>query len=413
MSTATLDGRDGAGHDGDGHDGAGRDGAGHDGAGRDGAGRDGGDGRAGPQPVPPRPRRRRGRRRVVTGLLAVLAAAGGGFVAINSAGLLEGAAGPTRPAAVLPPATTTVTRQTLNDTVDADGELGYGPVTGAVTRRAGTITWLPDSGRQITRGRSLYRVDDQPVTLMYGGTPAYRDLRPGMEGDDVESLERNLRALGYDGFTVDDEYTYDTAEAVREWQEDRGLEETGVVELGRVVFAPGKVRVESLETEEGRPARPGEKVLSYTGTAKVVTAELAAEDQRMAKKGAKVRVTLPDGTSVRGKVTEVATVIEPGEGQNADPETRVEALIAIGSAKSAKGLDKAAVDVTFTASRRENVLTVPVAALVALKEGGFGLQVVEGGASRYVAVETGLFSGGRVEVKGEGLREGMTVGMPR
>lgn len=144
----------------------------------------------------------------------------------------------------------------------------------------------------------------------------------------------------------------------------------------------------------------------------MVTVELEAEDQRMAKKGSKVQVTLPDGKDVRGKVTEVATVVKPGEGQNAEPETRVEALVSIGDSKSAKGLDKAAVDVTFTASQRKNVLTVPVAALVALQEGGYGLEVVEGGRSRYVKVETGLFAGGRVEVSGDGLTEGMTVGMP-
>ncbi|MGN9838849.1 efflux RND transporter periplasmic adaptor subunit [Nonomuraea sp. H19] len=371
------------------------------------------DGKAEPDATPSRPRRRRGRGKVVGGLLIVLAAAGAGFVAVNGTGVLEAGAGPTQSAAVLPPATAQVTKQTLNDTMDADGELGYGPVTTAVTRKPGTITWLPESGQQITRGRSLYRLDNKPVMLMYGDTPAYRDLKIGAEGKDVENLERNLSKLGYDGFTVDDEYTYDTYEAVLEWQEDRGLDETGVVELGRVVFAPGKVRVESLEAEEGQPAQPGQKVLTYTGTSKVVTAKLAAEDQRMAKKGAKVEVTLPDGKSVKGKVTEVATVIEPGEGQNADPETRIEALVSIGASKSAKGLDRAAVDVTFTASKRANVLTVPVAALVALREGGFGLEVIEGGKSRYVAVKTGLFAGGRVEVTGDGLTEGMTVGMPK
>lgn len=371
------------------------------------------DGKAEPDATPSRPRRRRGRGKVVAGLFIVLAAAGGGFVAINSGGLLEGASGPTQSAKALPPATATVARQTLNDTMDADGELGYGPVTTAVSRKPGTITWLPESGQQITRGKSMYRLDNDPVTLMYGDTPAYRDLKIGAEGNDVENLERNLSKLGYDGFTVDDEYTYDTAEAVMEWQEDRGLDETGVVELGRVVFAPGKVRVESIESEEGQPAQPGQKVLTYTGTSKVVTVELEAEDQRMAKKGAKVEVTLPDGKNVNGKVTEVATVIVPGDSQNADPETRVEALVSIGNAKAAKGLDKASVDVTFTASQRKNVLTVPVAALVALREGGFGLEVIEGGTSRYIAVETGLFAGGRVEVEGDGLTEGMTVGMPK
>ncbi|MEO3888542.1 peptidoglycan-binding protein [Nonomuraea sp. B5E05] len=357
-------------------------------------------------------RRRGGRGKLVAGLLVAVAVAGGGLIAVNGAGLLDGKAGPTQPAGALPPATTEVTEQTLNDTTDADGELGYGPVTTAVSRRPGTITWLPDSGRQVTRGKSLYRVDNEPVMLMYGKTPAYRDLKAGLEGDDVEALERNLSKLGYDGFTVDDEYTYDTAEAVMEWQQDRGLDETGVVELGRIVFAPGKVRVESLETEEGQPTAPGQKVLTYTGTSKVITVELDAEDQRMAKKGSKVEVTLPDGKSVDGKVTEVATVIQPGESQDAEPETRLEALVSIGDSKAAKGLDKAAVDVTFTASKREDVLTVPVAALVALQEGGFGLEVIEGGRSRYVAVETGLFAGGRVEVSGDGLAEGMTVGMP-
>ncbi|SEM67615.1 peptidoglycan-binding protein [Nonomuraea pusilla] len=361
---------------------------------------------------PRAPRRRRGR--LLLGLATVAAAAAAGFAVLNGPGLLRGgAAGTGGTAAAPPPATTTVTRQTLNDTEDADGELGYGPVTTAVVRKPGTITWLPEGGAEITRGRSLYRLDDQPVVLMYGRTPAYRDLRVGTEGPDVESLERNLAKLGYDGFTVDDEFTTATAAAVREWQEDRGLDETGVVELGRVVFAPGEVRVESLEAEKGQPAAPGQKVLTYTGTSKVVTVRLDTEDQRMARKGAKVEVTLPGGTSVPGRVTEVATVIEPGEGQNDEPKTRLEVLVALRSGKAAKGLDKAAVEVTFTASRRKGVLTVPVSALVALKEGGFGVEVVEGGRSRYVGVETGLFAGGRVEVSGDGLAEGMTVGVPR
>jgi hypothetical protein len=66
----------------------------------------------------------------------------------------------------------------------------------------------------------------------------------------------------------------------------------------------------------------------------------------------------------------------------------------------------------FTARERKGVLVVPVGALVALAEGGFGLQVIEaGGANRYLAVTTGLFANGKVEVEGAGLAEGMAVGM--
>jgi hypothetical protein len=58
------------------------------------------------------------------------------------------------------------------------------------------------------------------------------------------------------------------------------------------------------------------------------------------------------------------------------------------------------------------VLTVPAAAPLALAEGGYGVQVVDGDRTRIVAVQTGLFAGGRVEVTGDGLTEGLTVGMP-
>ncbi|WP_219504308.1 peptidoglycan-binding protein [Nonomuraea ceibae] len=356
-----------------------------------------------------RPRRRRGRGRKIIGLLVAVALAGA--AAAVTVRMLDRTGEPASAAAALPPATTQIAKETLEDTLEADGELGYGPATTAVNRKPGTITWLPDSGDTITRGRSLYRVDNDPVVLMYGSTPAYRDLRDGVEGRDVENLERNLSKLGYDGFTVDNEYTYATAAAVMEWQEDRGLEQTGVVELGRVVFADGKVRVDTLDAQVGQPASPGQKVLSYTGTTKVVTVRLDAEDQRLAKEKAKVSVTLPDGRTARGRVTEVATVIVPGEG-NQDPETKIETLVTLDAKdrKKAAGLDNAAVDVTFTADKRENVLTVPIASLVALREGGFGVEIVEGATTRYVAVETGLFSGGRVEIEGEGLAEGMTVG---
>jgi multidrug efflux system membrane fusion protein len=45
--------------------------------------------------------------------------------------------------------------------------------------------------------------------------------------------------------------------------------------------------------------------------------------------------------------------------------------------------------------------------------GGFAVQVVDGGTTRQVPVRTGLFADGRVEITGDGLAEGMTVGVPK
>ncbi|MFW6694290.1 peptidoglycan-binding protein [Streptomyces sp. MAR4 CNX-425] len=367
---------------------------------------------AGAAAPPRRGRHRRRRRRIAAG--AVFLAATGGAAA---AGLgVGGAGGPADEAGgELPPATAEVTRDTLVDTRSADAELGRGPATGAAARTGGTLTRLPRSGARVGRGEALYEVDAEPVTLLYGDVPAYRALAPGAEGADVAQLEENLSALGYAGFTVDDTYSDATAAAVRDWQGDLEVGETGRVEPGRVVFAPGAAVVESVAAQRGDLVAPGTEVLTYTGTSPAVTAELDVADRRLARRGAEVGVELPDGRTVRGTVADVSVTTRAGEGEE-EAETVVEVVVRLAGArarKAAAAYGEAGVHVHFTAGRREEVLTVPVAALLALAEGGFGVEVVEDGAARYVPVETGLFANGRVEVSGPGLAAGTKVGMPR
>ncbi|GFJ78747.1 peptidoglycan-binding domain-containing protein [Phytohabitans houttuyneae] len=259
-------------------------------------------------------RRRRRTGRVVVAAGAVVVA---GAVAATGLGLgLPGGDTPSEASSDLPPATAEVTRQTLVDTQSESGELGYGTTTSASARSGGTVTGLPATGSAVKRGQALYRLDNAPVVLLYGSLPAYRTLGVGTEGADVTQFEKNLRALGYDGFTVDDEYSSATASAVKEWQEDLGLPETGSVELGRVVFAAGEVRVDSHDAEVGEAVQPGTAVVSYTGTARVVTVELEVSDQRLARKGAPVAVTLPDGKQTRGRIARTELVIQPAEGRS-------------------------------------------------------------------------------------------------
>ena len=60
--------------------------------------------------------------------------------------------------------------------------------------------------------------------VLYGTIPMYRDLGPGVaDGADVRQLERNLKALGYDPGTVDDDWTSATTDAVVDFQDDRDL----------------------------------------------------------------------------------------------------------------------------------------------------------------------------------------------
>ncbi|GAB3862275.1 efflux RND transporter periplasmic adaptor subunit [Dactylosporangium cerinum] len=312
-------------------------------------------------------------------------------------------------AAAAAPKTTKVTRQTLVDTKTEDGELGHGTTATVSGRVQGTVTELPAVGSTVQRGQSVYRVDNTPVVLLYGGLPAYRNLAPGIEGADVRQFEENLAALGYKGFTVDDEYTASTATAVKAWQGKLGLTKTGVVELGRVVYAAGPVRVDEHKAAVGDQANGA--LLTCTGTGPVVTVTLEVSEQRLAPVGAAVTVKLPTGKSVPGKVVKVVTVITPAEGNN-PAETNLEVTVTPDEGSAFIDLDQITVEVGFTASRKENVLTVPVSALLALSEGGYGLQVVEGGTSRVVAVELGMFAAGRVEVSGSGITDGTLVGVP-
>lgn len=341
---------------------------------------------------------------------AVVLTVGGAAAAATGFGLPNGdGGGPAR--SDLPPATGRVTRQTLADTQNEDGELGYGTATTVAGRIAGTVTGLPAAGSTLKRGQAFYRIDNTPVVLLYGTLPAYRALSPGTKGVDVKQFEQNLYALGYRGFTVDKTYSASTASAVQSWQGDLGLPKTGTVELGRVVYATGAIRVDTLKSAVGDTAQPGQELLTYTGTARVITVELAVSDQRLAVRGAAVSVTLPNGKTTPGKITKTATVIKPAEGQN-PATTKIRVTIAVDDEKSLAGLDEASMVVGVKASERRNVLTVPVAALLALAEGGYGVQVVDGTATRILAVRVGLFAGGRVEVSGDGLTEGTTVGMP-
>lgn len=327
------------------------------------------------------------------------------------AGLPE-AKGGSGGAGAMPPATATVTRGTLVDREEHGGDLGYGDTTAIATRASGTLTALAATGSTVTRGRSLYRLDDDPVVLLYGKLPAYRELRSGLEGKDVKQFEQNLWALGYRGFTVDDEYTSATADAVEDWQDDLGVTETGRVDPARIVVAPGPVRVDSHEVEAGVQMQPGGEVLNVTGTARVATVRLELDDQRLARKGAKVEVTFPGGGTVTGTIARTETVVVPAEGPDEEDTTAIDVTVAFPAGKAPKGLDAASVEVGFTSSTADDVLIVPVAALLALAEGGYGVEVVEGAASRIVAVETGLFAEGKVEVRGAGIADGTVVGVP-
>ena len=309
----------------------------------------------------------------------------------------------------MPPGTAPVTRTTLTETDTVDGTLGYGSTTTVESQASGKFTALPTPGSTVERGKTLYTVNDKPVVLLYGILPMYRSLASTVTGRDVKQFEQNLAALGYRGFTVDETYNAATATAVKKWQKNLGLTQTGSVDPDAVVYAPGAVRIAEHKAHLGSPADGA--VLTYTGTTRQVSIDLALSKRGLATTGAGVTVKLPDATTVAGTVASIGTVAQTtGEGQS--QTTTVQVIVSVTDQSRLGPLDQAQVTVTFVASQHRDVLTVPITALLALAEGGYGVQVVDGSTTRIVAVTTGMFAGGRVEISGAGITTDTLVGVP-
>jgi peptidoglycan hydrolase-like protein with peptidoglycan-binding domain len=350
-------------------------------------------------------------------------------VAATGGGVLVSSAKQAAPATQEPPANTAkVQRGNLSAMVSVDETLTYrgrsdGSPYSVINQARGTYTKLPEGGDKISCGDVFYRVDDNAVLLLCGPVPAYRDLRSGDVGSDVRQLNQNLHALGYDAKAGDDvaaddnAFTAKTERALRVLQQDKGLAVTGRLDLDDAVFQPDAVRVAQVTGEFGGPAQPGARVLYGTSDTPEVQVNLEPSQQGQVKEGDRVQVTLPGRQVVPGKVARIGRVAQvPAAQQNngrAGAAT-IPAYISLDEPEKARGLDKAPVQVGITTRGVENVLSVPVTALVGKSGGGFAVEVVRaGGARELVTVKLGLFdtTGGRVQVEGE-LGEGDQVVVP-
>ncbi|MGB8876420.1 MAG: hypothetical protein WCD11_08890, partial [Solirubrobacteraceae bacterium] len=150
----------------------------------------------------------------------------------------------------------TVQRRDLVETDTESGTLSYADPQTVYDRLSGTITWLPVIGQAISRGQVLFDVDNEPVILLYGSTPAYRRLSSSdSAGPDIRELNSNLIALGYRqyGLIADDSWQTATTDAIDALQYTLGEKQTGSFSLGRVVFLPGEQLVNTVDGTVGSP----------------------------------------------------------------------------------------------------------------------------------------------------------------
>jgi hypothetical protein len=380
-----------------------------------------------------------------TWLLAAATALGAvtviGGVLVMSGGARQQA----RAAQQVPTNAAQVQKRTLSAMVSQGGILTYrarsdGSPYSVINQAHGTYTELPELGRVISQGHVLYRVNDRPVVLLRGSTPAYRTLSAGVSGPDVAELNADLVALGYATRAQlspkSASFGAATTAAVMKLQAALGVTQNGTLTLGQVVFDPSAVRVTSVSAQLGGSSQAGETVMHGTSTVRQVQVALSASAQTTMAVGDKVRITLPNNRATPGVVSSVGAVAtgpsssgSSGSGSSsAAPGTDTcssgssgssTPTIAVGVTPSdpvATGTwDQAPVQVGITTSSVSNALVVPVTALLARSGGGYAVEVVGAGARNHlVPVSLGLFDDaeGLVQVTASGLAAGQQVVVP-
>ena len=144
---------------------------------------------------------------------------------------------------------------------------------------AGLIATLPLRGVQVPEGGALLTASGRPVFVLRGNLPAYRDLVPGIRGDDVRQLEEALTRLGYDPGTVDGYYSQQTAAAVARWYRAKGWEP----------FGPTREQLALIRTLE-RDAGDANKVAQAAATAAAAAAPAVDAARAAAEHSARTAV---------------------------------------------------------------------------------------------------------------------------
>jgi hypothetical protein len=313
----------------------------------------------------------------------------------------------------------TVTRRDLSSQTQANGTLGYAGGYSVVNQAIGILTALPSVGQIVSQGQVLYTVSGSPVVLLYGSTPAYRDLAEGttagaVTGPDVREINAALVALGYVSSAYlspsSDAFTWWTRYGVERLQAALGVDPTGTLALGKVVFLPTAVRITEVQGTLGAGAAAGQPLLKASSTTRQVTLNVDADRQSELAVGDLVVIRLPNGRSTPGSVTSVGSVATISSTTPGAPTVPV--LITPTDPSATGSLDQAPVSVTITTATVRDALVVPVAALLARPGGSFVVEVVDsGGVHHLVPVSLGLFddADGLVQVTGTQLQAGQRI----
>ena len=297
------------------------------------------------------------------------------------------------------------------------------------------------AGDTIRNGEQLAELNGEPLFVLSGPVPAWRDLTPGESGPDVTELQNALASLGYyDGGDTAGYFGAGTEGAVSAYYEHLGYTapSSGGVPAADVMFLPAlPATVVAVNGAAGE--QPGQPFLELAARGSLaLTGELPPAYAGQVKAG--LKVTIYDevtGIHATGTVTDLGTatvnaptgtVVDVGSGAAAAISSASAGSASTGSTGSssssssssgsssgttpfiplavhpsrplASALNGENVLVTVDTGQTEGpVLTVPVAAIVTTASGTSRVTVVGAhGKQTQVPVTPGISENGYVQV---------------
>ena len=303
-------------------------------------------------------------------------------------------------------------------------------------------------GKTLSNGEQLAEIDGEPLFVLAGRVPAWRDITPGESGPDVAELQKALASLGYyqDGDTPG-LFGTATQDAVSAYYEHLGYTPpaAGGVPMTDVIFMPS-LPAKVIAVDGARGQQPGQPFLELAGRGSLaLTGELPPAYAAQVKPGLKVKI-FDEVTGIRAAgtiagvgtattITPIGTIVNVGGGAASASTAGSAGSGSAGSSPAGSGSTGAAgpgnsgsaanpgttpfipltvspssplpaalngenVLVTVATGRTEGpVLTVPVAAIVTTGSGTSYVTVAgAGGKQTQVAVTPGISENGYVQV---------------
>jgi peptidoglycan hydrolase-like protein with peptidoglycan-binding domain len=193
------------------------------------------------------------------------------------------------------------------------------------------------AGQTISNGGQLAAVDGEPLFVLAGTVPAWRDITPGESGPDVAELQKALASLGYyQGGDTPGYFGTATEDAVALYYEHLGYTApaTGGVPMTDVIFLPS-LPAKVVAVNGGKGQEPGQPFLELAARGSLaLTGELAPGYAGQVKTGLKVKIyDEVTGIHATGTIANVGT---------ATTVTPVGAIVNVGGGAAAASAAQAA-----------------------------------------------------------------------